>query len=54
MYRTSRIIGRLRLAVRIGLMAALDTSISNISPSTPIRGGTAPHCILRANQSITG
>lgn len=33
------LLARLRVAVRAGLVADLDATISNVSPSTPIRGG---------------
>lgn len=33
------LLGRLRVAARLGLVADLDATISNVSPSTPIRGG---------------
>ncbi len=33
------LLGRLRVAVRLAVVADLDATISNVSPSTPIRGG---------------
>lgn len=35
------LVGRLRLAVRLAVVADLDTRISNVSPSAPICGGEA-------------
>ena len=38
--RAVALAGRLRVAARLAVVAELDATISNVSPSTPIRGGT--------------
>lgn len=43
-----RLLVRLAVAFRLAAVGELDTTISNVSPSTPIRGGTGPRGTSRA------
>lgn len=46
-----RLVGRLRVVTRFGLVADLDTTISNVSPSAPICGGNLPWSTFDASVS---
>ena len=47
-----RLLGRLAVGTRFSLSAGLDTTISNVSPSAPIREGTMS--ITRSRQPSIG
>jgi hypothetical protein len=46
------LLGRLRIAVRLAAVADLDATISNVSPSTPIRGGASSSSILHSIRAV--